>query len=702
MPNSKKKFSRTLLSAAVITTCAPVFAAIAETERALLEEVNVTGNLLGESQPEEVIRYPGNRSVLSAEDLRDSASLSIDGALQQVPGVKVQDETGTGVLPNVAVRGLNASRSGHTQFLLDGVPLTLAPYGHTGQSLFPAALKSVERIDIVRGGAAVQYGPNNVAGVINLVSKPIPEESETSLEEKLTFFSGGNSLTDTYVRSGGTVGDTLGVQIEGNVVEGDSFRDHSDTSVENWVVKSRWDITEQKQLDINLQHYDADTEMPGALTTEAYRDDKFQSQRPNDRFEGDTSRISTRYNQQLSGIGAADAAEFNWTSFAHKSRRNFIWDFSTDPAADHWADPDAPATLLRNSPREFLVWGTEPRASLAFKGEGSEHKLTLGSRFVRENIDYRLNQTQLATGETSTPRDWILDTKATAVYLSDEFHLPQQGLTVTPGLRYEKVDMRFTDAGAGTSTDNSVTELLPGLTIGHETSDSLFIYANAQRSLRAPQIAVIRGTGEESAELSWNYEAGFRYHPSVDTTFSASAYHIDFEDQLLYNSTRQSFENIGETHHQGIELEGNYIPAALPQLKLHLAYNYLDSEQRQGANKGRELPYASRHQFVWDAGYSFGETDLTLSGFYYSGAYSDAANTEEESASGTTGKLPSFAVWNLQVSRSFQQATGTLYTGLSLNNLFDREYYFRGIDVSPSGRYPAPPRSASVEVKYTF
>ncbi|MCV5899966.1 TonB-dependent receptor plug domain-containing protein, partial [Escherichia coli] len=107
---------------------------------------------------EDVKEYPGARTVITRDQIEKTAAGSIDNALQRVPGIKVQDESGTGVLPNISVRGLKASRSGHAQFLMDGVPLTLAPYGHTGQSIFPATLSMLDRIDIVRGGAAVQYG----------------------------------------------------------------------------------------------------------------------------------------------------------------------------------------------------------------------------------------------------------------------------------------------------------------------------------------------------------------------------------------------------------------------------------------------------------------------------------------------------------------------------------------------------------------
>ncbi|NMS57972.1 TonB-dependent receptor plug domain-containing protein, partial [Vibrio parahaemolyticus] len=105
----------------------------------------------GNSEIEDVKEYPGARTVITRDQIEKTAAGSIDNALQRVPGIKVQDESGTGVLPNISVRGLKASRSGHAQFLMDGVPLTLAPYGHTGQSIFPATLSMLDRIDIVRG-----------------------------------------------------------------------------------------------------------------------------------------------------------------------------------------------------------------------------------------------------------------------------------------------------------------------------------------------------------------------------------------------------------------------------------------------------------------------------------------------------------------------------------------------------------------------
>ncbi|MBE3798552.1 TonB-dependent receptor, partial [Vibrio parahaemolyticus] len=84
------------------------------------------------------------------------------------------------------------------------------------------------------------------------------------------------------------------------------------------------------------------------------------------------------------------------------------------------------------------------------------------------------------------------------------------------------------------------------------------------------------------------------------TSFNAALYRIDFEDQLQWQSSTQTFDNIGKTLHQGIELSARYVPEALPALSLGASYNYLDATlEEEGANKGNQLPYTSKHQLGW-------------------------------------------------------------------------------------------------------
>ncbi|OHY95935.1 ligand-gated channel [Vibrio rotiferianus] len=696
-PQAQLRLSVLATAIASITSMS-AFAA-SEPQTKIMETVVVTGSVIGNSELEDVKEYPGARTVLTSKQIEKTAAHSIDAALQSVPGIKVQDETGTGVLPNISVRGLKASRSGHAQFLMDGVPMTLAPYGHTGQSIFPATLSMLDRIDIVRGGAAVQYGPNNVGGVINLVTKPIPNTWQTEISNRLTVFEAGDTpLNDFYLRTGGWLTDTFAIQLEGNFLKGESFRDHSDTDVKNFQAKAQWLLSDTQELQAFIQRYDADTQMPGALSPEDYKKDRTQSKRPYDEYQGKSTRWSVKY---LHDLNIADSAELEVLTFGHNSERFFQWGFNS--AGGHWADPSLPSTDIRTSPREFRVYGVEPKLAMYFEGKSVTQNWIVGARYVNEDIDYKLTQTPIEGGETKVPRDWHLETDAFAGYISNEIGLFNDALKVTPGVRYESVDMTFDDLGKSQSADNKVTEWLPGLTVAYHLTDQWVGYANAQKSLRAPQIAYIRGLGEEGSELAWNYELGARYNQET-TSFNAALYRIDFKDQLQWQSATQTFDNIGKTLHQGIELSGRYVPNALQALSLGASYNYLDATlEENGPNKGNQLAYTSKHQLSWDATYTFTGIDTTLSGYYFSDAFADNANTSDEDVTGAKGKVPAYMVWNFNLGTDlYKDDKGKLRMNVAVNNLFDEDYYFRGIDTSPVGRYPAPGRSYTLDLNYQF
>ncbi|HBF46016.1 MAG TPA: TonB-dependent siderophore receptor, partial [Shewanella frigidimarina] len=669
----------------------------------------VTGSLLGNSEVADLKTYTGNRSIITSDQIERTAARSIDTALQQVPGIKIKDETGTGVLPNISVRGLDSSRSGYAQVLLDGIPMTLAPYGHTGQSLFPATLFMIDRIDVARGGASIQYGPNNVGGVINLISKPIPTDWETSVNERMTFFGDSNTLFDTNISTGGAVNEDFSMRFDGNITKGESFREHSDTDIKNLMLKTLWNIDEQNSLDATLQYYDAFSELPGALNTPAYEADREQSLRPNDEFNADTKRVSLKYSHVLDDSKVIDYGEIDLRVFGNKSSRNFQWDFydsSKDTDGNlgtSWSDTTQDATHLRNSPRDFTVFGIEPTASLLIDGDISQH-IIAGARYINEDISYQLNHIDKSTQTATRPRDWQMDTNAMAYYVSNKVGFFDDTLSVTPGIRYEDVRMTFTNVGQDYSQDNHVTEWLPGITLGYEFSSNWFGYTNAQRSLRTPQISQLWPKDQTlESELSWNYEAGVRFTPTERSNLSIAAYRIDFENKVEYDRNVSMFVNIGQTRNQGIELEGTYSPMSLPDLVLTGAYNYLDTEQLDGEFAGNELAYVSKHQLSASALYSIKDVDLGLMAFYYSKSFADLANSVEEDVSGTSGEVPAYTVVNFNIATEFfKQDNHGLKVGLSVNNLFDNEYYFRGLDVSPAGRVPASGRSLSLDVGYTF
>ena len=658
--------------------------------------MTIQGDVLGAASNEEVRTYAGSRSVIDSSDLNKASTRGLDDALQRVPGIKIFDETGTGALPQISVRGLYESRSGRIQALSDGIPLALAPYGQTGLSLFPMTMATVDRVDIVRGGAAVQYGPNNVGGVINFISKPIPREWQTTLQEKTTFNAGGRQLWDTYLGTGGYLTDSFGLQLDVNTLSGEYGREHSDTDVQNYRLRGQWNIDDDRDLSFGIQHYKADMDLAGALSVKDYKDDPRQSTRPLDRFEGDTDRVWGTYTQRLGAMGPFDSVEFSWTNFAHNSYRNFVVGLPFTP--------DGTAVTKQDGPRDFKVWGTEPRLSATIDGDNVGQTWLLGARYVSEDIDYKVNRESLATGVTSPFRDWKFDDDARAFYISNAISLLDHKLTITPGVRYENARMNYSDGITGFERENKSEEWLPGLTVGYQANDAWYVYANAQKSLRPPQVTQIVKEGAVGAELAWNYETGVRYTPWDGMRVDFNLYRIDFDDQIVYNATTDRFDNLGSTRHQGFETDIFWTPQAMRDLDLHAGYAYLDAKQRNGTYKDNEVPYSSRNQFMVDARYRFAEHwTYNLDGLYISKAYTDAANTREENASASVGELPAYWVWNTAIEREFPLADKSVLTASAgVSNLFNREYYFRGIDTSPWGRQPAPERSLTLGVNYRF
>jgi len=666
-----------------------------------LDAVTVQGTVLGDASAGSVRNYAGSRQLIDERQLSSNGYRGLDDALQHVPGVKIFDETGTGVLPQIMLRGLYESRSGRVQVLEDGIPLALAPYGQSSLSLFPVTMNQIGRVDIVRGGAAVQYGPNNVGGVINLISKPIPQEWTTTLGTRLTTGGAHHALWDTAVSTGGYLDPDVGVQLDVDRLAGHYGRDHSRTEVGNARVRTEWWLADDRLLKADLGRYVANTDLAGALSVDDYLADPRRATRPLDHFSGRTTRGSLTYQQDLGNWGPFGRASMVSTAFSAHSARDFT--VGLRRAADETWRPDLPAQLRQRAPRDFAVYGAEQRLSLHTDGPRVSHGLTAGLRLVREDIGYLVARRGLDDGVASTVRDWAFRDHAVAAYLSDAIGLLGGRLTITPGLRYEHLDSSYRDRARKVTTRNGIRNLLPGLTVGYAVAPGWYLYADAQRSLRAPQVTQIVFGDNLDSELAWNYEAGVRRFVGEALSLDVGAYRIDFDSQIALDNTTRSYRNLGRTRHQGVEASFAWHPAAFDPLQLQLGYAYLDATQRSGPFAGMRVPYTSRQQYTFGASVEFGRTQWALNGYYFSRAFTDAANTPVENAIASVGPLPSYAVWNVQVTHTFAARGGTALKGtFAVNNLFDRRYYFRGIDTSPWGRQPAPARAISAGLELAF
>ncbi len=121
-----------------------------------------------------------------------------------------------GLFHTATLRGMSPD---HTLLLVNGKrrhsisfprPLDAAGQGTTGADLRTIPLAAIERIEVLRDGAATQYGSDAIGGVINIVLKETPYDSTLHLKSGITDEGDGQQV-------GASVGIGLPLGAEGSI-----------------------------------------------------------------------------------------------------------------------------------------------------------------------------------------------------------------------------------------------------------------------------------------------------------------------------------------------------------------------------------------------------------------------------------------------------------------------------------------------------
>ena len=111
---------------------------------------------------------------LSSDQFRP---ITVPDVIERGAGVHVRRYGGLGAYSVASVRG---STPGQVEVYLDGVPLRSGQWGVSDLSDLPIA--GVERIEVFRGAAPVEFGGSPIGGVIHLVTTP-PEGPSVSVSQ---------------------------------------------------------------------------------------------------------------------------------------------------------------------------------------------------------------------------------------------------------------------------------------------------------------------------------------------------------------------------------------------------------------------------------------------------------------------------------------------------------------------------------------
>lgn len=667
---------------------------------ARLPEVLVTESpATDERHLEEVpIDNAGGRDLIGPREARQSGAMNIQELLRRSPGVFLQEETGSDSLPNLSLRGVTngaegAWRSINLGMYADGIPLAPAPYGQPGNSLFPLTLERVYAIDVQRGGGAVRYGPNNVSGVVNFLTRPIPERA--MLHTRLRYDTFDNA--SVYLATGGTEG-PLGVLIEAVYKDGETFRDGGDYTIQNYAIKSSYRLSDRVRLLGQFETYEDDTHLSDGLSLAEYERDPRQTLSPQNRFAGEQNRANLKLEWDVD----RDTL-FELITYWYDGNRTFFL------GSPRFYGLTGNLQFVQATPRPMRTVAVQPQLTHTYSVAGGTGELHFGLRYLQEDI-VRTVSRYFPDGTSQIRRsEEQYDYYTASAWLENTFRIDDW--TVTPGVRFEYVQIDAKNRINGVGVEKDFTEVLPGLALARRLTDTWSLFGGVQSTFaapQAPQISITTNPQDISAQYAWVYEVGSRTRrPDGLLGTDLTLYHIDYSDRLVQDPDQfDVFVNAGSSRHRGVELaltsELDVIGLTGVELWGTTAWN--DSKFTNGQFDGNRFAGAPRWLASWGARYRHEGSGIWLSidGSYVGPVFTDAANTRNLTANGTAGIRPSYALWNAGIGWDTKLGDAdelTLMVGG--RNIFDEAYFEPR---TARGIFPGAPASMVFQlgVTHTF
>jgi Fe(3+) dicitrate transport protein len=680
-------------------------------------------------------RTPGSAQVLDERALSRYEQDDPNLVMTSVPGVYARGEDGFGLRPNLGLRGANPDRSKKVTLLEDGVLFGPAPYSAPAAYYFPIITR-MQQVKVIKGPAAISYGPQTVGGAIDLITRPIPIGPAAGFD-----LAGGSYGYGKLHAYGGASDDRFGFLIEGVHLRSDGFKElpnHADTGfVRNeWMVKGSyrpdWSGAPPQEFQLKLAYSDEiSNETYLGLTDADFHADPLRRYAATqlDRMQNHRTSFVLRHELSISAHAQLTTTIYRNDFYRVWRKVNrfggaALFDVLSQPGSaanavynallEGQGESSTPGETLYVGPneRDFVSQGIESRLRVKAETGALQHRIEASARLHYDSIDrhhsengYLIEREQLVPVD-SAPIVTVFNharTLAGALQALDAISLGD--LTITPGLRVELMDLYFEDRAARSDQRRFEYALLPGLGAYYALTRDLGVLGGVYRGFSPPA-----PEGKSSPEYSVNYELGARY-ASGPARAELIGFFNDYSNltdvcTLSSGCTDQDLDrqfDAGRAHIYGVEaLLQHDLRAGSFVIPFALAYTWTHSEFRSSfdssdpifgsVKRGDELPYVPRHQLRASLGVEHARASLNVSASYVSRMREQAGSEALDRALATDAQFLldaalSVRIWN------------TLSVYAQLRNALDAHYI---VARRPFGARPNAPRMLQVGARMTF
>lgn len=638
----------------------------------------------------------------------------------KTPGVMVWESEGSGMQVGVAVRGLSPNRSWEFDVRQNGVQISSDPFGYP-EAYYNPPMQAVDRIELIRGGASLQYGPQ-FGGLLNYVlkkpatDKPIAVESQQSV--------GSYGLFSTYNSIGGTAGRWQYMAYV-DYRRADGWRQNSRYNIFNGFASVSYAVSNRLKIGAEVSRAYTVNQQPGGLTDVQFAQDARQSSRARNWFN-----VPWTVPSITADYAITDRTRLNLKVHGLFSERNQIGFVSaiTNPDLTNAGGQLTSRQIDRDTYRN---WGSELRLISQYTALGRQHALSAGVKYFNGYTDRRQqgkgdagSDFNLTLQEAAYPRALILRTTNVAAFVENLFRLSSHW-TLTPGIRVEMLDNSVSGryGFATNGTENQINRsqsrafVLAGVGTEYKLTSFATFYGNYSQAYRPVTFAdltpgaLIDFVIDPNLRDARGYtiDLGLRGAYRKFLSYDLGAYYLNYNNRIgtltrldAANRPFQYRTNLGRSVSRGVEAYVEVDPVVALAGRSKAGYVSLFTSLGFTDARYLNLPSASitngqlvegnlqdklvenAPRFIGRFGVNYKYRSFTLTALLnrVGKAYSDANNTETATANAQTGPIPAYQV--VDVSTSLVLASQYSFKA-GINNLTDARYFTRR-----AGGYPGP------------
>ncbi len=644
-------------------------------------------------------KVPAAVTVVGPEQLEAMPrGVSIDEALQTVPGVRIDDQMdaervhvsirGQGILTEAGVRGIKV--------LMDGLPLN-DPSG-VAPDLYDVDWSVVNRAEVIRGPSAALYGGGGSGGVINLTSEDGP--SGTFHGGVSTEF-GSYNFNKTTATTGGTY-EHANYEMSFSRAAGDGYRDHTAMFARNFYEKVHWNPTSNVHLTQIVgwtDYYDENAE--GLNWTQVVEDPRQAN--PDANTYDEYYRTNRFYSGITGRVRINDHHDFQGATYFRMTRGAVS--VPDNVAHDSYLTPGF--TLQYNYHQPLGTIGS---------GQIVNH-LSAGSDVQWQTFDeYKLANLGTAR-EGGLEANQRVNQRGVGVFLMDRLQLGQDwGLTASgryDDMKNHLADLMFPIPDTVSQTGDANFHKATGLAgLVYSPRSELNLFANWSGGFLPPSTEELSnnpdGYGGFNTHLvpatSQGQEVGARGTLKDYLSYDVTGFHLktenDFDRYRVDSRPLETFyNNVGTSQRYGVEVQLRYHP--VQKVMTEVAYTYSHFEYTSGSElgvplDGKLLPNCPAHMLTVDVeGHPISPVTLGVTCEVQTQWQVDSTNSSGlhvfDGQPLFEGPVDGFTLWGVRGSYEFRLNGLDAEIRVSGRNIFGRKYIaFSEPDPDGNSYQPGP------------